>query len=618
MLQRVLAIHIRESLTVPRSVEDLIVGTGRPLGLFPTADKRHTTAWQVTVDTVRGAVVRQPIAGAVANVMTLINDTLELPAAGLADTLSVLTKARFDAAKSEAQAVVALGTVDLPTLRRAVRAFLTLRNITPLSAVDTGPYSPGSGESAPASRLRAADADPIGDPGALRDDIWALLDFDALKTMLAPATGGNQLGAEATPNAVTKITWAAAAAAQHLASMRLAYPTAFAYATHNTDLKADFLTRAVAKGLGAVQATSVADALVPGLAWRPRPVAHRTADPEGDQDFSVQIMSDQGRVTQLVASGRPATVLSTGQGSHLIAFVLHVEVLRTLATGPLRHAIRDVRASLEHIINDNEQHGSLKRALPSGSVGRYAAARKVATDAIARSHEIALDRQSRLEDICIAWLTYVNALPLSAVKEGLALNKGEGTTTANLRIMEADRSGAPSDSSWLTAWGLLDRDALRNIVTRDGRAPLRLRDDDAEVQDYPGATRKPAADGAYIVCEYLEKMRVAFPNVVADTRLDGVGSLAYLLRTLMGLTSDVIGVIAMAVNFEFDDMYEALRAAPVAPSRKRGRAGNDDDDEYQDSPPKQRHKAAPVAPTRKRRRARTDVKNRDSRKRQRK
>lgn len=601
-----LAIHIRQDPKKPTDVDELIVGTGRPLGLFPTADKRHTTAWQVTVDTVRAAVVKQPIPIAVANVFALIRDALRLPGAGLRDTLALSTRTRFDTAKTEAENVIALTTTDLPTLRRAIAAFLTLRNVTALSAVDTGPYSPGSGESAPAKRLRAADTGTKPSRTVMRNDIWALFDFVTIKTMLAAATTGAELGAASKPDAKTKVVWAASAVAQHLDSIKMAYPTAFARAsTGGHNWADDFHTRAIAEGIALANANAVKAKLGPLLAWTATAIAHRTPNPASDPDFSVQVSTKaNGDVDKLTASGRPATILSTGQGSHLIAFVLHVEVLRKLATGTLAAAIRAVRTSLKSLIDKIEENDEPKRALPSGSRHRYDAARTAALTAITRSKNAALDEQSRLEDICIAWLMYVNASPLSAVKEGLALNKAEGTTIGVLRTMQEYRAGSAAPSSWQHAWGLLDHEALSNVVTRDPTERLRLNAGDSPVQDYPGVTQEPAEDGAFIILTYLDEMRLAFPDVVTDTELDGEDALAYLLASIMGLSREFIAAIAAEVDPTFD-MTAAVAAAPVAPAkvRKRRKQGDDDEDEYEDQPTKRARKAPASKPKPKRKAA---------------
>lgn len=589
-VQRDLTVHVRQDANKPDVVANLILGTDRPKGLF-AQEKRHTTAWKVSVDMVRSAVVGQKIDVAIANVAKLIKATRALPGAALAAGQAPTAKALYDAAVTEADTVLALPDKDLVTLRRAVRALLELRNVTPLSAVDTGPYSPGSGESTVAAALRAADKRPkSASQQAVRANIWSMFDFKALTHMLTEGVSGAALGRAADPKKTQRIRLAAATVLQHLASIQMAYPQAYAKAyPKGGDALLDFATWAKLKKVPSLADVSkqLAQEKVPALVT----LKKRTPDPSVENpSLGLEVRLDAGGlVTDVQTSGRPPTVLGTEQGSHLVAYVLHVEVLRSLVRGRTpADAITAVVDDFDRLKADTENRMSPKEpheVLPPKSLAAYDTAVAEFRTARKRTRKPELDPLSELEGVCLAWLGYRNAMPLASVKEGLALGAGEGTYLGQLRTLEqAADAPTPTRPNWDLAWRLLDTKALESVIGFDRRR-LDVSDPSGLIHDYPGVTADVATDAAAVIGAYLDELEAVFPKVTAGLELRGAPALAHLLRVKIPLHPDVsvpigeqLGVAEADMAAEVDKLSTPTTPPPESKKRKRGY----DEEEYYD------------------------------------
>lgn len=617
VLQRDLAVHVRQSNVDPNIVEELLIGPGRPAGLF-TAHKSHTTSWQVAVDTVRAAVVGQPIRTAVSNVKMLLAETLGLPGTALAGHLQSDASGRYGTAQQEANAVRRLRASDLVTLRRAVRAFLTLRNVVPLSAVDRGSFSTGAGEATRAADLRRLDRPKTRQPAKqapaaerARAAIWGLLDLRAIRDMLDARTTTEQLAMKPSASpAPTRTNLAARTVAQHLQSIEMAYPNAFALASSGGhDWTQDFRDVAGKAGVASdTELASVQRELRSYLVRRPTAMASRTANPAPDADLSVEVaLAGDGTVSSLTAAGRPPTSLGgSRQGSHLVAFSLHLAVLRRLIVGQdVEAAIAAVAAKIAEDRDDVETtHDANFAVLVHTARAIYDTASQAASAAETHSANRALDAQARLEHLCIAWLGYVNASPLASVsKGGLAEGAGEASVLQNLTAAEA-ASFFPIPEHWDVAWGLLDTAALGGLVARRSTrgpllvgmrrnplrstrpSPARMTEDvrAEDPVDYPGMTDDSEADGAYVIARYLDSLERAFPVAYEAAELWRPEATVYMLCR-MNISKDAIRNIVATLDFRVDDDIESLiteHAGTAVGGKRKG------DDAYGSTQPNKR------------------------------
>ena len=214
---------------------------GRPIGLFGTEDKKHSTAWITFEEGARAALKDKTIPEAVAALDRLYNGALALPGAKLVNTLTPDREREFNDAKAAAdtakaatqaaQAVAEKARTDagkatqavkfspggapkkvrdaatqaaadkaranataLDLLQRYACAYLTYRNFVPLSAADIEGQGPGGkSEGGPIDTIKnyqasnvgqtVYQASNVGQTVLLRTAFWGLLDAGTVQAI---------------------------------------------------------------------------------------------------------------------------------------------------------------------------------------------------------------------------------------------------------------------------------------------------------------------------------------------------------------------------------------------------------------------------------------------------
>lgn len=222
----------------PRIAQLLVAG--RPDRLFGASMGDHTTAFSFHVAAVRAAIEGKTVPEAVTAMNALVDALEALPGMRLVDGLPDEMKARFildrltlklARRKADAMASGRQDPAQLPmVLQDYVAAYLTFREVIPLSAVNVAWYSQGTagkgkGESGPINALLEAERDP-----SRGLDLTAAIlgTFDASAAGLASAVmGGSAERIAPGLQGVDPVLRPQLYADQHLASVAASFPRTF-------------------------------------------------------------------------------------------------------------------------------------------------------------------------------------------------------------------------------------------------------------------------------------------------------------------------------------------------------------------------------------------------------
>jgi hypothetical protein len=423
-----------------------------------------------------------------------------LPGVARAGNLTVVAKVRYDAAQQEIARLVAIkiDTIEparqVDHLQRLAKAFLTYRNVIPLSQADIG-RATGHGEPEVLKTLRplndmGAGWEPDGAEGdmklkegvapASREAMWSLLDAGVIASLYnlavtpasMPGVADKAEGGAADGGAAQRI---ADVITQHLWTLEATYETAFrAVEMDGEQSIRDYLRRVGCRGIfqdlvyGKI--TGHYDNAVEKVATE-NPARLMTGGPGNQGIFSVQIdTGDDGKVTDLHVGNRAPTSMGSAQGSHSTAWLVYVDSVRNVVIG------QSAQSAIKNMLGLSATLASLpgmSRVKVLTEVQQYWF--KLAEIALQRAEAAARGLSNAtltipvLQRLIRAYLGFRNVVPLSQVKGGLADGNAEGRNRAIMRYCETDfttwtgKGPAPGQSKdiYLTAlWELYDYKAM--------------------------------------------------------------------------------------------------------------------------------------------------------------
>lgn len=498
VLRHGLTVVVKRSDDNPPRIVSLLV-LGRPEnGMFASREGLHTTPWASLVDSVRRATVGRPLDQAIQALRGLFD-------AVVAEHSE--PRAQFDDAKKDALAALADGeqVPSLQALQRAITAYLTFRNLAAGAVVDLGAgQAVASGERPHLELVRQHEADESGDPDKLRRALWELLD---------PRTLAHLASSDATPKTAPgtrtddKVGRVVDVLRRHLQEMTRAYPLSYRAAglgewesveAFLTAARMEFLElqtldqRELKRRWNNVKAPEADRAPAGWSRTKGQPAAHGVQI-ELDDD------GDEASVAEVNLGIRPLTLMGVEQGSHVTAYSVFEQQVRTCLTplrgtrpsllaagGRLRSLCADVRKrpSVQALLPAGEEHqpppgkGSVL-ALPGTADPK---ARQIFEKAVKdldkaeKAWDERLDDADSqhlvdlLQDLAAAFLGFRSALPLTAILTGLAKTGREARAHACLRAAEADEKAFDfaghaynvTDMEIIDAmWDLLDLKAFR-------------------------------------------------------------------------------------------------------------------------------------------------------------
>ncbi len=528
---------------------------GRPPGLFANAEKSHSTAWALYTDQVRNAVLGRDAIAAVAAVAALAADAKRLPGFARSASLDAAAKGRYDEAETALDVLTALDAGAIPAdrlighVQSLIRAYLTYRNLIPLSQVDLGAAT-GHGEPKVLKTLRRADdstgvdwvEDPEdaesaimgpGVPEKVRAAMWSLLDAGVIHhfrngAVSAATTPGMKAKDQADPTGLI-----ADVVTQHLWTLETSYMAAYREADMDDSydgylerlgLPDDVRAAVVAKIEAHYEAGSDA-------ATKVNPDRLRAGGLAGQALFSVQVeTSDDGGVSELHVGGRAPTPMGSDQGSHSTAWLVYVDAVRNAVVG------KSVAAATGNMLGLCDGIGSLpgmarvdnltfvQRSWFEEARSAFEAARQEAT-----APADPLEGGGRLQQLIRAYLSFRNAVPLSQIKGGLADANSEGRNRAKMRYLESgftewalaqDPPGHDRVIYRTAFWELYDYEMVGSAARGD-----------MEPADAPGIA--PAEEAELIagdsIRQHLIAMKSAYPVSYAWLDPESAISLGYLL-----------------------------------------------------------------------------------------
>jgi hypothetical protein len=209
---------------------------GRPPPTFTSSMGDHTTAFTVHVNAVQLALENLPVRGAAVRMHDLVNRLGTLPGTSLLPNLpSRQAKMLNDALERMTAANQAMmnpqpGANEIGVLQECVAAYLELRELVPLSTVNTGTISKatsGKGKGEDVGALRDQSAGVPQDKGRLEAELVGSLDIRAV-ALACIETDQGRLN-ELAPGLTVKMSGderAFAYVSQHLVSLQSSFPGA--------------------------------------------------------------------------------------------------------------------------------------------------------------------------------------------------------------------------------------------------------------------------------------------------------------------------------------------------------------------------------------------------------
>ena len=317
--------------------------------------------------------------------------------------------------------------------------------------------------------------------------MWQLLDLAAVRHIIETEPPRNRAYTTVPGNVADEgqVRRLVETVAQHLITLRQAYPDQFVRATMGADdsIRGALGTAADAPYGGGTILAGIRAWIDGAAAVRAPADAHgvtvSATAPRGTAQLVLEDDDGTPTVAALRLGNRPEGILGAAEGAHLTAFGLVVEGLKRAVEGAELDAVGGLVAGLIQTAR------GLATAGRSGALLGHAANRFAAADANATAALQALAAigpadpayVARVQDLIVAYLWLRNTLPLAAVTEGgVPAGKAEGRMLALLRAAEDGTRGGldQDDADVLDAlWGLLDSAALRSSWRPTPSSPRR-------------------------------------------------------------------------------------------------------------------------------------------------
>jgi Domain of unknown function (DUF4157) len=475
MIQREIAVQI--DVGIADQISDIVLAGTRPTGaLDQTKEGSHTTAWIVTVEGVKNAVMGKKVEDAYTSVDKLFKTAQALPGAKRVDNLASHKKQKYNEALEAAKTAKsnAKKHENISSLQMYIRAYLSYRNIIPLSAVDSGSNADGRGEGRMVGIIRNFnDYQPNVVVGAM----LALFDATATSNAVDDNFKSNKGDRSANVPGMAKNENADSLKKdimeQHMMSLQASFPEAFAHAFKGYDKSnlLKFFARAektTAKGvLEQANFMDVQEALEdqkdPGSS---------DAEPEeetfgtGKKTAAIQIELGTGKnIKSIFFGNRPHGLFGSKHGSHTTAWGVFTEGVLIAAKGkPINKAVLSIKALYDSALT-----------LPGVARAQYLTAerKKAFEDAKRDVKETDTNNVTSLSDLqnyILAYLTFRNLVPMSAAMLGRATGKGESEALDKLRNYKSFDASELQES----VFKLLDAEALIAIARGSQKLPEKI------------------------------------------------------------------------------------------------------------------------------------------------
>lgn len=557
---------------------------GRPPGPFPGGKEfSHTTAWVVITDMVRNQLLGVGTWEAIKRLDAMYEDLLTLPGMKRFDLLPAEAIENFKAAKgrfNQSSRMTKFAQEQHQTtfvftgLQEMINAFLSMRNLVPLSHVNDG-RAVGKGEPQSVDVVRNVDnyqtnwkqneesdfgIDYTGKDNVLRTNMWKLLDTATVfkitqeKKNLHEVTGSKGEDESVFHRLIDVLV-------QHLRTLRNAYAGAY-QASQITDYK--YLYQYLQSELlldnetADAAAMSIRDRLAGKILENKDDQNQleenfgrlQTKGPSGQGGFAVQITLDTntGRVTGLSASGRANGLLKSEMGSHTIAWITFIDAaLTTIRNKDLDTAITDM-CQLCYAVLEMKASAfgtNMQQWQQDKYTKAYLKLFNLTGWELENLHTFSNDdKVSNLQALIAAYLALRNVTPLSQSSTGgMADGDAEGTTRARIRYIESGgqdwrfKKAPPAQNEFLgIMWDMLDAKAVSSFFSPQSRVdqPGIGRWDGQNDQQEEDKGIAPRLNGGTtpvvaILKDYLATMQTAYPNATALTQLKGGQSLLWFV-----------------------------------------------------------------------------------------
>lgn len=486
VIQRDFAVQI--DLDISDTISEIVLSGTRPKGALAQAKEgSHTTAWVVTVDGVRNAVEGKSIEDAVTAMDDLFTVAQDLPGTERVDELLAYKQDEYNDALSKANTAQtnAQSKKDINTLQTYIRAYLTYRNIIPLSAVDSGGNADGRSEAFVAALVRDYSS---YDKSIIKRAMLALFDAPAIRQ----ASDDNQGTSQGTRSANTPGMTSTESAAdfrvetmkQHLLSLEASYPDAYTYAFGNIDKdNATTLRNLFTQALGAKAKEILSDANqsvdddMEDDAPEPKNEDDETEESygSGKHNASVQVvLTNDDKVSNVIFGSRPHGLFGSKHGSHTTAWGIFTEgVLNATKNKTIANAAAGIKALSQTAL-----------ALPGVARANYLTDVRKKAFLESKSELEGYDADTittinALQNYIREYLTFRNLVPLSTAMLGRAPGKGESEALGKLRAPASHTK----EILQAAIFKLMDSDALLAIGKGSQKLPEKIKGDNLNALD---------------------------------------------------------------------------------------------------------------------------------------
>ncbi len=543
---------------------------GRPDGLLKGKEGSHTTAWAVFTDIIRKSTLGLSIQDALKSIYLLYEDLKQLPGYELLDSLE------GDAAILHKEANKSMMKVfnyyekaqknKIPTyqivalVQSAMEAYLSLRNAIPLTQIDDG-RATGHGEPKHLADVRYANDvlkkhDKLDDSYCelVRKSMWSLLDYAVIKKMGAGLFTKKQAPGLSVDYEKSS-TLVGAAIVQHLWTLNTAYKQAFEASNMEGEKSIlNFLKNTM--GYDEEASKAVYNKInffykygEDPVAKDNHPILHDTQT-DGGNNFGVKVDINQDggktvKVKNVYFGARPHGLLGSKEGSHLTAWIVFCDVVRT-AIGN-KSVIDAIKAILRLYIEAKKLPGvSRIKNLDEKAKPFYEASESRMEKAVLNTKKmknIELQALPVLQELIAAYLSYRNSIPLSQTNAGVADGSGEAQSRARIlylngNIKKSDWNAklyGPIPTSlkdfWLAMWNMMDTKVLHKMALHE-----------IEPADAPGLSKKDefgkvAAD---LIIQHLKTMKLAYPVAFVKTGMGKITNVILFLKEQMHYHNEAI------------------------------------------------------------------------------
>lgn len=537
-----------------------VAGRPRPHP-FGGYEGSHLTPWAVFVDTVRRDVIGQDVRTAAKRLRSLVD---ELDDAGNTDAarLPQARRAMFGAVADQAWALArsAKDSGDPGILQQAIAAYLTARNLAPLSAAFLGPdKARGRGEAALLRAMRRYESgEEDYDDDTLCEKLLDLMDLEALNFVgTGPADANTAPGimADRRLSALDVVV-------RHLREVSFAYPLA-----HEDSGLDD----------PAVLSVYFPELNIPTTFSLPT-VEYEWDEAPDDWSLSggqlclvnLKVRADSGgqpAVKAIEFEGRGNTLLNT-QGHHVTAHIAIEEAVRRQLAGnrlgPALTNLVGLAQALPALANWPAAAALPGQVDPKGIFARaytaFTAALTQAQDVLADNGAGPADAVLAIEDLAGAYVMMRNALPMAAIQYGsTADSKSEGHAMRLIRDWRSKKRAInPNEVCWIL-WRLLDANAMATLYTDNNRLN----------EWAPGAPANADQRVFTVLSVHLATIEAAFPELASAASLRSVSSVTWALgQKGLGFPPALTGLLKLST----------AQVKPVSPFKTTRRKADDDDE----------------------------------------